>query len=174
MIEKRSKTDQRGFSLMELMIIMAIISILVTPFLYLEIFYTERYHSTMAYQDMAEAGNRTLDWIARDFRASRGILDTWRHKPLAGNRLILDGGDDRVILYAHDEKRKAVTRAEHRIGADGEPPMIVTLAENVDRFEIDPVDPSASVLHLRVRFSRELFHSEDILTMTCITSRRVK
>ncbi|MCP4687224.1 MAG: prepilin-type N-terminal cleavage/methylation domain-containing protein [Desulfobacterales bacterium] len=174
MIQKRWKNDQGGFTLMEMMIVLSIISILVTPFIYLEIFYTERYRSTMAYQDMAEAGNRTLDWIARDFRASRGVLETWRQKKLAKDRLILQQRDDLVVIYAFDKKKKTITREEHHARGDGDYSAVLTLAEWVDQFEIDPVNPSTPVLNLRVRLSRELIHSEDVVTMTGVASRRMK
>ncbi len=173
MIVARWRSRRQGFTLMELMVVLAIMSILVTPLIYLEVFYAERYRSTMAHQDMAEAGARVLDWIARDFRASGGLLESRGETRLAGNRLILKGENDRVILYALDEKRNAITRAEHPPG-EGAEPMVLTLAEHVAEFRFDPVDPSASMLHIRLRFSREMIHSVDGMTLSCFTSRRVK
>ncbi len=49
MIKNPTARRDHVSALMELMVIMAIIAILVTPFLYLEIFYAERHRSTMAY-----------------------------------------------------------------------------------------------------------------------------
>ncbi len=166
--------SQRGFTLIELMIVVSIITILVTPLIYLEICYSERFYSNIYRQDMTEAGNRSLEWIAKDLRSATDILKHWQNESLSSDRLILKSSDNCVIIYAFNKEQRVLSRASHCSTASESSPTIMQLALYIDKFEIAPVDPDADIVHIHLELSREVLHFREKITINSVAARRIR
>ncbi len=147
--------SQRGFTLIELAIVTAILGIMVMPLLYLEVKAAERTHGGIYRRDLAESGARVIEWLGKDLRSASAIEKKLGDEALAADRLILSFKDSGPVVYAYDPAERVITRVKHAPGGKAISER-TTLARHVEAFAISPVDPDARVLDLRLEFSRQM------------------
>ncbi|MCP4351515.1 MAG: hypothetical protein GY795_39115 [Desulfobacterales bacterium] len=170
------KTDsiryKRGFTLIELLIIIQIIIILVPVLIYLEIYFTERFHVNINRQNMMEAGTRTLKWIAKDLRLADSVQIPDQNQA-GSERLILNNTDGCKIIYTFDKDKRIVTRTETP-AEKGHEQSVTELAHDVDYVEISPVNIGKGLIRTRIDLSHELTRSRQTITVSNIAGPRIK
>ncbi len=158
------KHDRQGFMLIEVMIVIAMISILTVPLIYWELTFTEQFYSDIYGRNMVEAGNRSLEWIARDLRNTTGI------KEQSINRLVLKSMDGTEIEYAFDKKNRTVIRSSSMQNTN---PVLLEMAHDVDNFTIGPVDPETGLVCIRIDLSRGLLKNRKKVSLHGTAYRRM-
>jgi len=171
-MNQANRTLEQGFTLIEITLVMALIGILAIPLLYLEVYSSESVYRDLLREEMAESGNRSVEWMAKDFRAAAAVMDQWQDQPPASDRLILAGPGRAVIVYAWDRKLRALTRATYPGGPES-PAAVMTLARDVSDFEISPVDPKARLITIRIELSRDLLNHRESFTLHGTAGRRL-
>jgi len=162
---------QKGFTLIELMIVVAVLSALIAPLAVLEIHSTERFHGGIIRRDLAEAGARSLEWIAHDLRTAVAVRDRLGDQVLAPDRIILQQPDGRTVIYFRDPNLRALLRTEY--APDGQTALATTtLALDLKVFAIEPVDPNAPLYNVRLDFYRTMLNVPLTLTMKGTMGRR--
>jgi prepilin-type N-terminal cleavage/methylation domain-containing protein len=167
------KHKAAGFTLMELMIVISIFSILITPFVFLEVYSTEGLYTNIRRQQMTESGNRVVEWIARDFRSCKGLRKEWRSEELSEDRLILSAPDTGVIIYGFHKEKRTITRKQYTGKGHRGAPIEMAVATHVDRFSFKPVDVGARLIRIKIDLSREMLHSRERVTVNGTAWRRI-
>ena len=170
----QQRKAQSGFTLIELMIVIMVTTIMVTPLLYLEVYSHERVYTSIYRQEMAEAGAIALDLIGRDFRASRSTLESFREHRLAPDCLVLQGTDNGVIVYQLDQKQRKLFRYAYPAAAAQAQPGRMMLCDYAAGFTVTPDDLKANIITVRLDLSRPMIHYENGLSIGGTVSRRVK
>lgn len=163
---------QKGFSFVELMVVIAMISIVTVPLIYWEISFSERFHSSVYRREMIEAGNRTLEWIARDMRTAVEITQTSGDR-VAVSTLAFRNAEGMVIEYQFDRAKRNVVRAASSSDKNDDT-FFMEMARNVDDFRIISKDSPAGALRVTIDLSRPLLKSRETVSMTGIATRRIR
>ncbi|MDM8516333.1 prepilin-type N-terminal cleavage/methylation domain-containing protein [Desulfobacterales bacterium HSG16] len=177
----------KGFTLVELLIVITLMGILVTPLLYMEIQYSKGFFANIYRQDMVEAGNRSLEWIAKDIRKAISVTKDRGENKLAGNssknRLVIETFDKSTIFYSFNKEKRVLTREEYSPQNPVGNPVLIELACYVDDFFISPVRArtadnklaafKAKIFHIRLDLSREVLNFTERITMNGVAAGRI-
>lgn len=166
------RPGKRGFTIIELLIVVAIMGILVAPLVKTEVFSSEGFARSAAGQDMSEEGGRLLSFMGRDLRRSLEIPARWKDYSLSPRCLIIGLPDAQWAVYDWDEENKKVFRRLYEGEGDGGPVEILNLARGVEDFSVDPAGPESRVFRVRVGLSREMLHKNAGLSLRGVFARR--
>lgn len=168
----------KGFTLVELLIVITLMGILVTPLLYMEIQYSKGFFANIYRQDLVEAGNRSLEWIAKDIRKAISVT-----KDQGENRLVIETFDKSMIFYSFNKEKRVLTREEYPPQNPGGNPVVIELACYIDDFFIAPIRTSpadtrqaafkAKIFHIRIDLSREVLNFTERITMNGVAAGRL-
>jgi len=168
------KRAQQGFTLLELMIVISIFTVMVTPFIYFEIYSAEGVYKNIHRMELTEEGNRILDWIAKDFRVSKSMLEEYNGRKLAPDTLILSLAGHEVIVYRLDTKKRLLSRTLYKHPQNFAFREVMELAVNVDTFTFSPVDSNISLIEVTINLSKQLLHFPENLTLHGVAGRRIR
>ena len=163
---------KQGFTLVEIMIVVAILGIVTVPFIYLEINSHELVTKDIARSDMTEAGNRSLEWMAKDVREAKSILSKWKGMELGPATLLLEKEECAVGYHYLKDKRRLV-RKEYDL-ASGEQKSITAMANNLQKIEIFPLETNAKIISIKLEFSKEMIATAERFDLQAQVARRIK
>lgn len=165
---------QKGFTMIELMIVISILGILVTPVIYFEIFSYRGFAKTRYRQVMVEEANRTIGWIAKDFRSSDKVLESWGDDVSGESQLILSLNNGFVAIYSFDQKNRTILRKQFSSKKTENDSRKTVLAVYVDNFLISPINSDKSLMNIKISSSRELINYSENIVMEGVVGRRIK
>lgn len=99
-----SRRQRTGFSLVEMMIAMAIASIIFAIVMSFSIYIARSFVATGNYADLDRASRNALDVMTRDIRESRALT------AFATNKLTLTANDNSTLIFEFDPSAATLTR----------------------------------------------------------------
>jgi len=168
MLKKKAYKSENGFTLVELMICVAILSILAVPMIYLETGFYERYHKTKAWLGMVEDGHRTIEWMAKDVRGASSV------DRVSAELILLNypPGKNRAIEYRFEKKKKVLIRVEKLIDINKTISEIM-IAQYIDTVSLNKVESGSGLFEIQLTFSRQFFHSSETVLLNRIIGTRI-
>ncbi len=164
--------SRAGFTLIELMIVVAIVGILTVPFIYIEINSHELVAKDIARSDMTEAGNRALEWMAKDIREAKSIPPEWKEMELGPATLLLEK-EECVVGYHYLKDKRRLVRKEYDL-VSGEQKSITAMANNLQKIEISPLETNAEIISIKLEFSKEMIATAERFDLQAQVARRIK
>lgn len=164
------KRSRAGFTLIELLIVISILGVVVVPFIYLEVHYSERMKADLDRREMSEAGSLIMGWIGRDAREASSLDVSSGQESRNGAGLTIGKPDGLEVVYAYDPRLRTLVRSENR---NGDETGSTILSRDVDLFETVRSE-DAAVVSVRLELSRTLISRRQSVEVGGLFGRRMK